>query len=235
MNTTISLTGSFLMRLAALVLAVALPSAAAADAPGRGRTAAFETDFLKKMIDHHYSALRITELAAGTDPRRDAPVRPGEGTSATPATLATAPKSGLDEVKSLARRNNRVQREEILTAQEFLRKWYRIAYQPKLGKEAQAMIGVLEQAPAGQRFDRAFLDMFARHHYMALNPAATCVVASDIRHAALRRYCRGILQAQLNDIEDMREMLATHFNIVDYQPQDGSGDAHGGAGGEPAH
>ncbi len=222
----------YFIRLTAIACSLALAAAANADEPGRGRTAAFETDFLKMMIDHHYSALRITELAAGTDVHRNAQTLPGEGTSPTPGMPATLAKSGLNEIKSLARRNNRMQREEILMAQDFLRKWYGIAYSPKLDMEGRQMIRMLEHAQPGQQFDRTFLEAFSRHHYMALTPATTCVVASEIRHEALHRYCRGIVQAQLNDIEDMRELLAKYFNIVDYRPDAGSDSAHVGSEGE---
>jgi hypothetical protein len=66
---------------------------ALADGPGRGATAHFEQHYLTFIIDHHYSALRMTELAAGTDPMRDAQVvAPQEGTSPTPRFAATPAK-----------------------------------------------------------------------------------------------------------------------------------------------
>jgi hypothetical protein len=108
-----------------------LPLPLAADGPGRGLTAQFEIDFLKFTIDHHFGALRITELAAGTDTKRSAEISPTEGTSPSPEFLSTPARALLDEVKSLARRNNQMQREEILTAQAFLQKWYGITYNTK--------------------------------------------------------------------------------------------------------
>lgn len=36
--------------------------------PGRGLTAQFEIEFMKFTLDHHFAALRITELAAGDGP-----------------------------------------------------------------------------------------------------------------------------------------------------------------------
>jgi uncharacterized protein (DUF305 family) len=216
--------------LAALAFsALALPLSATADEPGRGLTAQYEQDFLRMMINHHYSALRITELAAGTDVHRDPQTTPTEGTSPTPGTASTPAKSRMDDVKSLARRNNRMQREEIMMAQDFLRKWYGVTHQPQLDEEGRGMIHILERAHAGPQFDHKFLEVFSRHHYMALTPSMTCVVASDIRHEALQRYCRGMVQAQLADIEEMREMLATAFNIVDYQPIRGLRGIHTGS------
>ena len=49
----------------ALIVGACAPTLA--DEPGRGWSADFEKRYLRMIIDHHYSALRITELAAGTD------------------------------------------------------------------------------------------------------------------------------------------------------------------------
>jgi uncharacterized protein (DUF305 family) len=212
-----------------LMAVLALPLTVLADQPGRGLTADFEVNFLKMIIDHHYSALRITELAAGTDVHRNPQILPNEGTAPTPGMAATPAKAGLAEIKSIARRNNRMQREEILMAQEMLRHWYGVSYAPQLDNEGQMMIRTLERVQAGPQFDHAFLEVLSRHHYLALAPANNCVVASEIRHEELHRYCRGIIAAQLNDIEDMRELLEKKFNIVDYQPLKGIRGVHSGS------
>lgn len=235
MKIPMSSTRQFFFGIAAVALAMALPVAAHADGPGRGLTANYETGFLKMIIDHHYSALRITELAAGTAVHRSVQISVTEGTAPTPGTAATRAKASLDQIKSIARRNNRMQREEILMAQDFLRRWYGVNYTPRLTDEGQRMIHLLEQAQPGAQFDHTFLEVFSRHHFGALTPAATCVVASDIRHEELHRYCRGIIEAQLNDIEDMRGLLAERFNIVDYQPTTGLRGVHTGNQQEPGH
>lgn len=218
-----------------LFVAMALPISATADEPGRGLTAQYEKNFLHMIIDHHYSALRITELAAGTDIHRDPQTTNAEGTSPTPGTASTPAKSRMDDIKSMARRNNRMQREEIMMAQSFLRKWYGISHEPQLDEEGRSMINTLEHTPAGAPFDHKFLEVFSRHHYMALRPSMTCVVASDIEHEELQRYCRGMVQAQLADIEEMRHMLASEFSIVDYQPTQGIRGVHTGSDRERGH
>jgi uncharacterized protein (DUF305 family) len=119
-----------LMAILSTVALLMLPLPLAADGPGRGLTAQFEIDFLKFTIDHHFGALRVTELAAGTDTKRNAEISSKEGTSPSPEFPQTPAKALLDELKSLARRNNRMQREEMLTAQMFLREWYGITYEP---------------------------------------------------------------------------------------------------------
>jgi uncharacterized protein (DUF305 family) len=193
----------------------------AADGQGRGLTAQFEIDFLKFTIDHHFGALHMTELAAGTDMKRNAEISPTEGTSPSPEFPSTPPKALLDELKSLARRNNRMQREEILTAQMLLREWYGITYEPRLTDEAAEAIDRLEKAEAGKAFDVEFMEIFSRHHFMIVQASTECLVASELRHHALRRLCRGFLGNQVNDIDEMRHLLCEPYGICDYQPLEG--------------
>ena len=131
-----------LFTLALLLSIVALP--ARADEPGRGITAQFEIDYLKFIADHHFSALRMTELAAGTDLIRDAEISPNEGNAPTPNKPATPAKATINEIKSLARKANRGQREEILAALGFLRDWYGIEYQPQIMVELVARCRLFE-------------------------------------------------------------------------------------------
>lgn len=196
---------------------------AQADGPGRGQTAEFERDYLTFIIDHHFSALRMTELAAGTDTQRDPPVdNPQEGTSPTPSTSPTPPKAGMDDIKSMARMANRMQREEILTAQNFLREWYGETHTPTVRAEGQQQIRLLEQTSAGAQFEQTFLQIFSNHHYGALHPSLDCQVKSDNDHHQLKEYCEGIVHNQVREINNMREMLCRQFSICDYQPTTGT-------------
>lgn len=191
------------------------------DTPGRGRTAAFEINYLRFIINHHFSALRISELAAGTDQVRDAAIAPTEGTAPTEGFPSTPSKSRLDEIKSMARAANRTQREEIATAQQMLRDWYNTEHRPTITPDGQRLIDAVESAPSGRAFDQAFLMNFSRHHYMALQPSLDCQVHRELEHDKLDRYCRGIVHAQVNEITDMRMMLCREFSLCDYQPSQG--------------
>lgn len=203
---------------ATALLAMAAP-AANADRAGRGQTGEFEKAYLQFIIDHHYSALRMTELAAGTDPQRDAPIdNPQEGTAPTPNTNPTPAKASDDEIKSMSRQGNRMQREEILKAQKFLRDWYGVTYTPQLQPQGRQAIQQLEQTPAGAEFNRTFLQTFSNHHYRALFPSLACQVKRDIDHDELERYCSDIVHSQTNQINDMREMLCKKFTICDFLP-----------------
>ncbi|MCP9496916.1 MAG: DUF305 domain-containing protein [Pyrinomonadaceae bacterium MAG19_C2-C3] len=203
-----------------------------ADEPGRGLTRQFEINYLKFIADHHFAALRMTELAAGTDHVRDDEISPAEGTSPSPNTQPTPAKATLDMIKSLARRANRTQREEILTAQRFLREWYGINYQPRISPINRVRIEILERAQAGDEFNHFFLEVFSRHHYTALTSSLDCQVASELRHDALERYCRGIVNGQLNQIAEMRNILCDRYQICDYQPLRGIKGRHSGDRGE---
>lgn len=200
-------------------LAFAFTQPAIADAPGRGATGPFEKAYLTFIIDHHYSALRMSELAAGTDRTRDAAIsNPSEGTSPTPEFGNTPAKSSDPHIRSIAREANRLQREEILRAQDFLRDWYGVRHDPVLSPEGRRMIEMLESAPAGAQFDQTFLRTFSSHHFTALAPSAHCLVKHDLQHDGLERYCENIVVTQKNQINDMREMLCKRFNDCGFVP-----------------
>jgi uncharacterized protein (DUF305 family) len=201
-TTTLAKKGSGWVMAAALCWAAATP--AMADTPGRSTTAQFEKSYLVFIINHHYSALRMTELAAGTDRTRDAALNnPSEGTAPSPEFGTTPAKSTDEQIRSMARQANRVQREEIGKAQHFLRDWYGMRHDPVLTAEARKMIEMLEHMPAGAQFDSVFLRSFSNHHLSALAPSLHCQVKSDLLHDGLRRYCDDIVVTQKNSIKDI--------------------------------
>lgn len=109
------------------------------DTAGRGRTGPFEVACLQFIINHHASALRMTELAGGTDTTRDAALLPAEGTSPTEGFQSTPSRSRLDSVRSMARMANRMQREEIAKAPRMLREWYGVEARPTITAEGRQM------------------------------------------------------------------------------------------------
>ena len=203
---------------AVLACAGTLPLPALAEGPGHGLTARYEVEFMEMTIDHHFAALRMTDLAAGTDPQRDPQISASEGTSPTTGFAASPAKASLDDLKSMARRNNRMQREEIMTLQGFLKDWYGIQYQPRVREDSKPMIAILERAQPGADFNHLFYETFSRHHYKLMEPVNGCMTASDLAHYQLRRECQGMWHGQIADIDMMRHELKKHFGIVDYQP-----------------
>ncbi|PUA30424.1 MAG: hypothetical protein B0W54_08000 [Cellvibrio sp. 79] len=189
-----------------------------ADEPGTGKTAPFEIHYLTTMIDHHYSALRVTELAAGTEKEITSAISSQDRVHPTPGFNATEPHAILPDIKSMARSANRMQREEILMAQQFLKEWYGIEHEPQLSPDAQRMIAKLE-ALDGTAFDKTFLVSFASHHYEAAQSSLQCLVARDLEHHDLHRYCENIVNAQVNEIDHMRHLACKHYQVCDIQPQ----------------
>lgn len=196
-------------------LATALPLSALADGPGHGLTARFEVEFMQMTIDHHFAALRMTELAAGTDMQRNPEISASEGTSPTTGFAASPAKATLDVLKSMARRNNRMQREEIMTLQGFLKDdWYGIQYPPHLRDHSKAMIAILEPTRPGADFNHLFYETFSRHHYTLMEPVNGRMTRTDLAHHDLRRECQGMWYSQIADIDMMRRELKKHFNIA---------------------
>ena len=191
---------------------------ATADAPGRGATLYFEIHYLTTMIDHHYSALRMTELAAGTEREVNAVISPDDRIQPSPDFAPTEPHAVHPGIKSIARVDNRVQREEILMAQDMLKKWYGIQHVPKLSAKAQRDIEMLDSLQ-GIEFDKRFIRTMSRHHYMAAAASLSCLVARDLSHNDLRRYCQNILDAQVSDIDKMRHIGCDSYQLCDIQPQ----------------
>lgn len=207
----------------ALSLAVTIVAPASAMETGSGQIAKFEQQYLRFVIDHHYGALRMTELAAGTNVHRAPAILPSEGTAPTPGFRATIAKASLDEIKSMARRDNRVQREEILTAQRMLMMWYRTTHTPALSASAQEMIALLERAAPGAQFDKTFLRHMSHHHFEVLAPSLRCVVGANLSHGELQRYCEGIVDAQTMEIDEMRHLLCERYADCHFQPFQGLG------------
>lgn len=164
-----------------------------------------EPAFMEFVIDHHFSALRMTELAAGTSA-----TAPTAGFPATPA-KATDPL-----VLQLSITNNAMQRTQIGTLQGFLQDFYSISYQPQLMPSGHTLIGVLDAAAPGDPFDIAFLEAFSDHHASLLGPAQACT--SEAPHAALRQLCGAMVQSQGRDIAMMQSRLCEAFGICGFAP-----------------
>jgi hypothetical protein len=70
------------------------------------------------------------------------------------------------------------------------------------------------------------MEIFSRHHFMIVQASTACLAASELRHHALRRLCRGFLENQVNDINEMRHLLCEPYGICDYQPLEGVEGSH---------
>ncbi len=167
-----------------------------------------EVQYLTFTIDHHYSALRITELAAGTTA-----VGSSSNYAGSPNVFPSTPAKATDPVAlSIAAMANMGQRREIVEAQSFLQTYYALSYAPSLQPNLAPVVEYVDQAAAGNPFNVAFLEAFSGHHATLVPPSQACTTAAV--HADVRDYCAGIVANQTMQISQMRTELATAYGIT---------------------
>ena len=205
------------VRVAALAGAclVALSSAPAkANAIIPGETGEFEREYLTFILDHHWSGLRPTELAAGSVPDATAAnvppsVNPYPG---SPLSFPPTPGLGTNEVVlDVATMSNMAQRMEIEEGQGFLQDWYGFTTTLELLPSGAELISTLEAAEPGDPFNIAFLINFSLHHIPAIARSLECVERAG--HAELIEYCAHIVAAQTADVQRMRAELLNEYGI----------------------
>jgi len=168
-----------------------------------------EADFLEFTIDHHFSALRITELAAGT-----AATGSSSHFAGSPNAFPSTPARATDPVVlEMATTANSAQRMEIVDTQGMLEDFYDIGYVPRMRSSQGQLVDALEAAPSGDPFNIAFLEIFSGHHATLLPPAREC--ASVAPHAEVRAMCANMVAAQTREIEEMRAHLASRYGITE--------------------
>ncbi len=188
---TIGATARVAVCVAVAMVAVALgagPAAASAPAPD-SRTARFEVDFLKGMIDHHHMAVMMSDLCLQ---KRD------EGQ------LTHAGKLG-----QLCKSITSTQNAEIRRMQAWLQDWYGISYGPMMMPGDMEMMDDLA-ALKGAEFEIAFLEMMVEHHRQAVVEARPCTRRAD--HEELRGLCEGIIASQTAEIAQMRGWLCQWYD-----------------------
>lgn len=189
-------------------LAGLLPAAARAVPMVEPQPFVDEVQYLEFTIDHHYSALRITELAAGT-----AAVGSSSNVAGSPDVFAATPAKGTNPlVLETATMANAEQRMEITEAQGFLRQYHGIDYAPRLRPFAQPLISALDQAAAGDPFNIAYLEVFSGHHASLIPPSQECAAAAP--HEDIRAMCARIVEMQGHQTEEMRTELRDTYGIA---------------------
>lgn len=192
----------------ALCLAGLLPATAHAVPMTQSPTFRDEVQYLKFTIDHHYSALRITELAAGT-----ATVGSSSNYAGSPEIFpATSAKATNPVALQVATMANMGQRMEIIEAQGFLQTFYGISYTPSLQPYLAPVVEYVDQAAAGDPFNIAFLETFSGHHATLVPPSQDCTTLAP--NAEVRTYCASIVASQTRQISLMRTELASAYGIT---------------------
>lgn len=146
----------------------------------------FEISFLQEMIDHHYAAVKMSELCAGR-------------------TVHPELQELCDQIKA-------AQTEEIAQMQSWLLDWYGITYEPELDRKTQRQLDELA-AMTGEEFEIAYMTMMIGHHSMAVMMALDCL--KEAYHAEMLNMCAKMLGDQGNEIALMRIWLEQWYGITD--------------------
>jgi len=174
------------LSLALVVGASAAPTtraAASAPAPSTAQQR-FEVQFMKRMIDHHFMAVRMAEQC-----------------------VAKAEHGRLrDQCAEIAE----TQGEEIRTMRSWLRRWYHTDHKPQLGPSERAQLRELASVH-GARFEVMVMDMFIDHHAIALVRAEDCIKRAY--HDRLRNTCRMIVETQRAEIVRFQSWLRNWYGI----------------------
>ena len=205
-------TASGLVRFAAgvacAVAGLLLPVTARAVPLLQAPTFANEAQYLEFTIDHHFSALRMTELAAGTST-----VGSTSNFAGAPDVYAATPAKATDPVAlQVAIMANAAQRREIVEGLNFLQTYFGINFIPTLQPPLQPLVSYLDTAASGDPFNIAFLEDFSGHHATLIPASQQCTTAAP--HADVQAYCSSIVASQMMQINLMRTELASVYGIA---------------------
>ncbi|SDN25947.1 Uncharacterized conserved protein, DUF305 family [Lentzea albidocapillata subsp. violacea] len=162
------------------------------------RGATLERTFMAQMIPHHQGAIRMAELelARGAKP----------------------------QVKALARKIIKDQREEIATMTQWLRDWYGVTPEQAARQapaRAQELMSAMKQhmdetttelasVPTGKQFDRVFMQAMIPHHGAAAITAS--VVPDRATHEELADMAETIVSTQKREIRQMIHWLDAWYD-----------------------
>ena len=176
--------------LAALTLTAS--SFAAGPAPERDQRR-FEIRLLTEMIDHHYGAVKMSELCPGRT------IHP--------------------ELLAMCEMIKTAQLAEIQQMQAWLQSWYGVSHEPTLTRKTQKQIEHLASL-TGEAFEIAYMTMMIEHHSMAAMMAIDCL--NEAYHPEMLNMCAMMLAAQGDEIAQMRIWLQQWYGINDLDRNDHS-------------
>jgi uncharacterized protein (DUF305 family) len=174
------------LSLTLLVAASAAPTmraAASAPAPSTAQQR-FEVQFMKRMIDHHFMAVRMAQQCVA--------------------------KAKHERLRAQCAEIAEMQGEEIRMMRSWLRRWYHTDHRPHLGPSERAQLRELASMH-GARFEIMVMRMFIDHHAVALIRAEDCI--NQAYHDRLRDTCRMIVETQRAEIVRFRSWLRDWYGI----------------------
>lgn len=151
----------------------------------------FEINFLKTMIDHHYGAIKISELCKGR-------------------TIHAELQAMCDQVIA-------AQSAEITKMQGWLQSWYGESETPSLTAKARRQVESLSKL-SGAAFEKAYMATLIDHHSMAVTMALDCL--NQAYHPEMLNMCAMMMAAQGDEIMQLRLWLQQWYGINDLDRND---------------
>ena len=170
---------------------------AQADEPVPNMAAAmFETMFLKSMPDHHNLAVEMSRICITKGVRSE---------------LSTVCQQVID-----------AQQREITMLQNWARSWYELQVTPQVHKEDREMLERL-RAMNTANFEKEYMKMMIRHHWLAISMAGGCVERAHDLHRDLEAMCEGVIEMQVDEIRTLRDWLCRWYGNCNFRSD---GDLH---------
>lgn len=141
--------------------------------------AAFEIEFMKETIDHHFAGVKMAELCLE------------KGTSKKLRGVCSDIAVG--------------QSEEIEVMQRWLDKWYDVEKEPELMPADEQMLTDLA-ALEGREFDVAVSTAFIEHHRVQISRSQVCL--EEAVHRELIKLCKQQIETQSREIRIFEKVVA---------------------------
>jgi len=151
----------------------------------------FEIDFLTRMIDHHYGAVKMAELCDGR----------------------TVHNELLDMCQSI----KTAQTAEIATMQGWLQSWYGVTHEPQLDRKTRRQIDQLSRL-SGAEFEKHFMAGMIMHHEMAIDMGRDALLQAW--HPDLLNMVAKMMGSQADEIVQLRLWLIQWYGINDLDRND---------------
>ena len=184
-----------LLKLAVTVASV-MPLAHAEQPVPNMAAAMFETMFLKSMPDHHNVAVEMSRICLTKGVRTE---------------LSTVCQQVID-----------AQQREITMMQNWARTWYEMQVAPQLHKEDREMLESL-RAMTTADFEKEYMKMMIRHHWLAISMAGGCVERAHDLHRDMEAMCEDIIETQVDEIRKLRDWLCRRYGNCNFRSD---GDLH---------
>ena len=184
-----------LLHLTVLIASAVSPAHAEQPVPSMAAVM-FETMFLKSMPDHHNLAVEMSRICIAKGVRTE---------------LNTVCQQVID-----------AQQREVAIMQNWARTWYDLQVTPQLHKEDREMLARL-RAMSTADFEKEYMKMMIRHHWLAISMAGGCVERAHDLHREMEAMCEDVIEMQIDEIRKLRDWLCQWYGNCNFRSD---GDLH---------